>query len=193
MKVIGIGGSLRKNSNSEYYVRYTLDKLAAEGLETEYISLLDRTIKPCRGCYGCREAKKCTQEDDHFAPIFDKMYEADGIIVGSPVYYSSASPHLMALLDRAGFSSRFSGKFFSRKVGAPITVARRAGHNLAFAQLLMWYYINDMIIPGNTYWNVATAGSGGARDPEGDREAHDILDNFARNMAWLMKKIKPES
>lgn len=193
MKVIGIGGSLRKNSNSEYYVRYTLDRLAAEGMEAQYISLAGKAIKPCLGCYGCREAGKCTQGDDDFEYIFEKMYQSDGIIVGSPVYYSSAAPQLMALLDRAGFSSRFSGRFFSRKVGAPITVARRAGHNLAFAQLLMWYYINDMIIPGNTYWNVATAGAGGARDPENDREAHDILDNFARNMAWLMKKIKSES
>jgi len=192
MKVVGIGGSLRKNSNSQYYVCYVLDKLATEGMEVEYISLIDRNIKPCRGCYGCKEALKCTQDDD-FGPIFDKMYAADGIIVGSPVYYSSATPPIMALLDRVGFSSRFSGKFFSRKVGAPITVARRAGHNLAFAQLLMWYYINDMIIPGNTYWNVATAGAGGARDPENDKEAHDILDNFSKNMAWLMKKLKAES
>ncbi len=190
MKVIGIGGSLRKNSNSEYYVRYTLDRLTAEGMESEYVSLAGMVIKPCLGCYGCREAGKCIQENDGFGTVFEKMQRADGIIVGSPVYYSSAAPQLMALLDRAGFCSRFSGKFFSRKVGAPITVARRAGHNLAFAQLLMWYYINDMIIPGNTYWNVATAGAGGARDPESDGEAHGILDNFARNMAWLMRKIK---
>ncbi|MFZ5642729.1 MAG: flavodoxin family protein [Bacillota bacterium] len=189
MKVIGICGSLRKNGNTEYYLRYTLDRLSAEGIETEYISLINKNIKPCMGCYRCKDIQKCIQEDD-CAPIFEKMYEADGIIVGSPVYYSSVVPQLMALLDRAAFCLRQSGKYFTGKVGAPITVARRAGHNLAFAQLLMWYYINEMIIPGNIYWNVATAGAAGARDPENDKEAHDIMDHFAKNMAWVMKKIK---
>lgn len=191
VKVIGICGSLRRSGNTEYYLQYTLDKLSAEGMDVQYLSLIDKDIRPCRGCYRCKGNGKCIQEDDCISFI-EKMCEADGIIVGSPVYYSSATPQLMTLLERASFSLRLNGKYFTRKVGAPITVARRAGHNMAFAQLLMWYYINDIIIPGNTYWNVATAGTAGARDPQSDKEAHDILDSFAKNMAWVMKKIISE-
>lgn len=188
MQVLGIGSSLRTDSNSEYFVKYTLEKLSQEKIEVEYVSLHGKTILPCRGCYGCKVELKCTLAGDDFTEIYDKMQEADGIIVGSPVYYSSATPQLMAMLSRAGFCSRWSGKFFSRKVGAPITVARRAGHSFAFAQLLLWFFINDMIVPGSVYWNVGLAGAGGARDASDDTEGKQILDHFAKNMAWVLQK-----
>jgi multimeric flavodoxin WrbA len=95
----------------------------------------------------------------------------------------------MSLLDRAGYVSRQTKEFFSGKVGAPIVVARRAGHNFTLAQLLLWYFINDMIVVGSTYWNIAVAGSGGARDIKGDREGIDTVRHFADSMARLMKKI----
>jgi len=190
VKTIGISSSFRKDGNSEYYLKETLNFLEKEGIETEFVSLRGKTILPCRGCYGCFEAKECTQNGDDFAEIFAKMEEADGILVASPVYYSSATPQLMALLDRAGFCSRGKNSFFSGKVGAPITVARRAGHNFAFAQLLLWYFINDMIIPGSIYWNVCVAGAGGARNASEDTEGIQILQHFARNMAHVMKQLR---
>lgn len=190
MKVLGISSSLRKDGNSEWFLNKTLEFLESEGLETELISLRGKTILPCRGCYGCAEAKECVQKGDDFAEIFDKMHAADGILVSSPVYYASAVPQLMCLLDRAGFVGRMSGKYFSGKVGAPITVARRTGHTFAFAQLLLWYFINDMIIPGSTYWNVGMAGTKGARDAEEDIECIEILENFSKNMARVMKALK---
>lgn len=190
MKAIGISSSFRKDGNTEHFLRETLGFLEKEGLETELISLRGKTILPCRGCYGCFETQECTQKGDDFAEIFQKMEEADGIIVASPVYYSSAVPQLMALLDRAGFCSRGKGKFFSGKVGAPITVARRAGQNFAFAQLLLWYFIMDMIIPGSIYWNVGVAGAKGARNAEEDLEMIQILEHFAKNMAHVMKQMK---
>lgn len=190
MKVLGISSSYRKDSNSEWYLRETLKRLEAEGLETELVSLRGKTILPCRGCYGCRDSlSDCTIKGDDFKEFADKMWEADGILLASPVYYGSVVPQLMCLLDRVGFSGRWTNKFLSGKVGAPITVARRAGHNTAFSQLLMWFFINDMIVPGSTYWNVCVAGAGGARNAEEDLEGIQILEHFAHNMAVTMKAL----
>ncbi len=189
MKVLGIAGSNRSNGNTAFYVRHALERLEAEGFETEYISLAKKDINPCLGCYSCVEAKTCTQKGDDFHAIFDKMVAAEGLIVASPVYYSSVVPQLMALLDRAGFCRRWDGEFFSGKVGGPITVARRAGHNMAFAQLLLWYFINDIIVPGSSYWNVGLAGSGGGIDASEDEEGIKTIDHFCDNMARVMRAL----
>ncbi|MDI7261129.1 MAG: flavodoxin family protein [Thermodesulfobacteriota bacterium] len=189
MKAIGIAGSFRENSNTEFYVKKALETLQLREIETELITLRGKTIKPCTGCYDCVDLHRCTIEEDDFDEIFKKMKEADGIIVGSPVYFSSVVPQLMSLLDRAGFVALWSGRFFSRKVGGPITVARRAGHNLAFSQLLLWFFINGMIVPGSTYWNVGVAGARGARNAKEDEEGIQTMIQFAENMAWLMEKV----
>ena len=189
MKVIGIAGSLRPQSNTLQYVKKTLGRLEELDLETELISLEGKTIKPCRGCYGCVKAGRCTQEDDDFAGILEKMKAAEGIVLGSPVYLSSVVPQMMALLDRATFVALWNQRFFTGKVGGPITVARRAGHNMAFSQLLLWFFINGVTVPGSTYWNVGLAGTGGARDAEKDEEGMNTVVHFANNMAHVMKKI----
>jgi multimeric flavodoxin WrbA len=190
MKAIGIAGSFREKSNTEFYVNKALETLKDRKIETELISLREKTIKPCIGCYDCVNLHRCTIEKDDFDGIFKKMKEADGIVIGSPVYFSSVVPQLMSLLDRAGFVALWSGRFFSRKVGGPITVARRAGHNLAFSQLLLWFFINGMIVPGSTYWNIGVAGARGVRDAHKDEEGIQTVIQFAENMAWLMKKLK---
>ncbi len=189
MKVLGIAASPRKDGNTQFYTETTLDFLKEKGLSTELILLRDYEINSCQGCYYCMKNKKCSQKDDDFNFIYNKMRESQGIILGTPVYYSGVVPDLMALLDRAGFLGRATGEFFSGKVGGPITVARRAGHNFAFAQLLLWFNINDMIVPGSTYWNVGVAGAKGARDAEKDEEGISTLKHFADNMAFLLKKI----
>ncbi len=191
MKVIGIGGSLRAGSNTLHYVKTGLKVLKEEGIQTELISLRGKEIKPCTGCYDCVKKKKgvCTIKGDDFNDILAKMREAEGLILGSPVYLSSVVPQMMALLARATFVSYWSDKFFNGKVGGPITVARRAGHNVAFSQLLLWFFFNGLIVPGSTYWNVGMAGAGGARDAEKDAEGLQTVTNFAHNLAELMKKL----
>jgi len=189
MKIVGIAGSLRAQSNTLHYVKTGLEVLEQEGLETELISLRGKEIKPCTGCYDCVKKGYCTIKGDDFDEILAKMREAEGLILGSPVYLSSVVPQMMALLARATFVAYWNEKFFTGKVGGPITVARRAGHNLAFSQLLLWFFINGLIVPGSTYWNVGMAGAGGARDAEDDTEGIQIVSNFAKNMAGLMKKI----
>jgi len=189
MKIVGIAGSLRAQSNTLHYVKTGLEVLEQEGLETELISLRGKEIKPCTGCYDCVKKGYCTIKGDDFDEILAKMREAEGLILGSPVYLSSVVPQMMALLARATFVAYWNEKFFTGKVGGPITVARRAGHNLAFSQLLLWFFINGLIVPGSTYWNVGMAGAGGARDAEDDTEGIQIVSNFAKNMAGLMKRI----
>lgn len=190
LKVLGLSGSLRENSNTEYLVRYALSLFPEAEFETELVSLRELVIKPCRGCYGCLTAKKCVQEDDDFDFVYQKMVEADGLIIGTPVYFSSVHPQLMALLDRAGFVRLWSGEQFSGKVGGPITVARRTGHNTAFAQLLLWFFINDIIVPGSSYWTMAVAGSRGARDAVKDEEGLRHIAKFVKNMSKVMKALQ---
>jgi multimeric flavodoxin WrbA len=170
-------------------VKTALGILGGQGIETELISLQGKEIKPCTGCYDCTKKNCCTIEGDDFNEILEKIRTAEGLILGSPVYLSSVVPQMMALLGRATFVAYWNNKFLTGKVGGPITVARRAGHNLAFSQLLLWFFINGLIVPGSTYWNVATAGTGGARDAEKDAEAVQTVTNFAQNMAKLMKKL----
>jgi len=191
MKVIGIAGSLRAGSNTLHYVNTALEVLETEGINTELISLRGKEIKPCTGCYDCVKKEKgvCSIKGDDFDEIFAAMRETDGLILGSPVYLSSVVPQMMALLARATFVAYWSDKCFSGKVGGPITVARRAGHNVAFSQLLLWFFFNGLTVPGSTYWNVGMAGAGGARDAAEDTEGLQTVANFAHNLAGLMKKL----
>jgi multimeric flavodoxin WrbA len=191
MRAIAISGSPRKGGNTETLLRRCLDGLARRGVEGEFVTLRDKTIRPCRACGTCAKRRDgtCNTQDDDFHPVFNAMREADIIVVGSPVYFGSAAPELMALLDRAGYVSRQSGGFFSRKLGGAVAVARRAGHNFTFAQLLFWFMINDMIVPGSSYWNVALAREAGAVN--GDEEALATVDRFAENLAWLAERLGP--
>jgi multimeric flavodoxin WrbA len=191
LKVIGIAASLRAESNTMHYVKTALAALGEQGIQTQVVSLRGKEIKPCTGCYDCvhKHKGRCSITGDDFESIFSDMRQADGLILGSPVYLSSVVPQMMALLTRATFVSYWGGRFFSGKVGGPITVARRAGHNLAFSQLLLWFFFNGMIVPGSTYWNVGMAGTGGARDADKDEEGLQTVINFANNMAGLMKKL----
>ncbi|MFH1036048.1 MAG: flavodoxin family protein [Pseudomonadota bacterium] len=189
MKVLGITGSLRPQSNTMAYMQRCLAVLEEHGIEPELISLRGKTIKPCLGCYACVKDRRCAQDDDDFAEILAKMEAAQGIVLGSPVYLSSVVPQMMCLLSRATFVAHWNGKFLAGKVGGPITVARRAGHNMAFSQLLLWFFINGITVPGSTYWTVGMAGAGGAHDALEDSEGLTHVSNFAANLAGVMAKI----
>jgi multimeric flavodoxin WrbA len=189
MKALGISGSPRAGGNTDTLIHLALDVLADQGIDTEFVSLADRPIKPCTGCAGCKQAEevRCVQDDPAFEGMIERFMEADGILVGSPVYFGSATPQTMALLDRVGYVSRANDNFLRRKVGAPIVVARRAGQNFTFAQLNYFFLISEMIVPGSTYWNVAFGMQKG--DVTGDQEGVDTVRRLAENMAWLMKKL----
>ena len=188
MKAIGIVGSPRIG-NTTFLVKEALGILQGNGIDTELIHLKGKEIRPCDGCLSCKKTLNCVIQGDDFGPVFQKMKEADGIILRSPVYFGSATPQLISLLDRAAYVQRNRGEFFSGKVGGPIVVARRAGHNFTLAQLLLWYFVNDMLVVGSTYWNIAMAGSGGKHDIEEDQEGIDTVRHFARSMSKVMQKM----
>jgi multimeric flavodoxin WrbA len=188
MKVLGISGSPRRKGNTAILIQTALDILAEEGLETEFLSVADHPVKPCTACRGCfaLDEPRCIQKDPAFDGIIEKFAAADGILIGSPVYFGSATPQIMALLDRVGYVARRHPKLLRRKAGAAIVVARRAGQNFTFAQLNYFFLISEMIVPGSTYWNVAFGKEVG--EVEGDTEGMDTIKTLARNMAWLIKK-----
>jgi multimeric flavodoxin WrbA len=183
MKVVGIVGSPRLGGNTETLTRIALEEIGKRGLETELITLAGKKIQPCDGCKSCVKTGKCHFKDD-FDAIFAKVKEADGVILATPVYYGAATPQITALISRF-YSTR--GKPLKRKVGGPIVVARRAGKNFTFAQLMFFFMIHEMIVPGSTYWNVAFGRGKG--EVEKDEEGVGIIKNFARNVAWLIKKL----
>ena len=117
------------------------------------------------------------------------MLAAEGIVLSSPVYVSSITAPLMSLLQRSAFVAHWGGKMLTGKVGGPITVAQRAGQNMALSQMLMWYFFNGMTVPGSIYWNICVAGTRGARDPEKDEIGIQTLKAFGKNMSGVMKKI----
>lgn len=188
MKTIAICGSQRENGNTEYFMRVTLAELEQKGIETEFVSLRGKSILPCKGCYQCLTAGQCTMEDD-FAEVFDKMKQADGILIGSPVYVARPTSLISALLERATFSGRAAGQPLAGKVGGPVTVARRTGQAFASAELLLWFFINDIVVPGSMYWNVGVAGARGAHDAENDAEGVEIMKRFAVNMERVMRAL----
>jgi len=188
VKAIAIVGSPRKNGNTEILTKHTLQAIAEEGLETELIRLAGLDIRPCNACMVCRgeEPQPCPIDDD-LLPIYNKMKESEAIILASPVYFGSATALLKAFIERTGYIA-FKTRPFAGKVGGPLVVARRTGKLFTFAELMFWFHIMGMIMPGSTYWNVAFGLEKGG--VEEDEEGMVTAWNFGKNAAFLVKKLK---
>jgi len=190
MKVLAICGSPRLNGNTQKLLEIACKQIESKGIDTELVLLHGKTIKPCVACRKCKERKDmtCTIKDDDFHPIFNKILDADALIVGSPVYFGSATSQTTSLLHRVGYVSRGNDNPLKGKVGGPIVVARRAGQNFTYAQLLFFFTINNMIVPGSTYWNIAFGRDKG--EVLSDEEGLRTINNFADNVANLLIKLK---
>jgi len=187
IRILGIVGSPRVGGNTERLVAEALKAAGEDGAETELLGLADREVKPCDACRSCRKTGECRVKDD-FRSIFDKMIQADGIILASPVYFGSATPQIKTVIDRAGYLSVAKGRVFENKVGGAMVVARRAGQNFTLAQLMFFFLHQGMIVPGSTYWNIAFGREKGevAKDEEGLQTAR----NFGKKMVWLIRRVK---
>lgn len=151
------------------------------------MSLAGLDIRPCNACMACRkEEEQCTIDDDVW-PVYLKMKEADALILATPVYYSSVTGLMTSFKERVGFIAG-PKKPFKGKVGGPLVVARRAGTNFAHAELMLWFHIMEIIMPGSTYWNIAYGREKG--EVERDEEGMKTAWNFGKNVAWLVKKLK---
>lgn len=185
--VVGVSGSPREGGNTETLLRHTLGVCESEGLLTEFITLRGKRIEPCRACRSCRETRECAIEDD-LPPIFARLEAADGIILAAPVYFSGVAGQMKCFIDRVGYLALGKGHVLERKVGGPLVVARRAGHNFTLAEMMFFFLINGMIVPGSSYWNIAFGRDRG--DVSEDEEGLRTAANFARNLAWTLKKLK---
>jgi multimeric flavodoxin WrbA len=163
--------------------------LEQEGIETELIQLAGQQIRGCSACGVCGKVKnrQCKIVDDNVNLYIEKMAQSDGIILGSPTYFSMMTPEMKALIDRAGFVARANDEMFKRKVGAAVVAVRRAGGIPTFDAINHFFLINQMIVPGSSYWNIGIGLNKG--DVEKDEEGIETMDYLGINMAWLLKKI----
>lgn len=185
-KVILLSGSPRAEGNTAQVLHECLKVIESREVQAEVISLAGRKIQSCIACGKCAELKRCTI-DDGLNEIMDKIRQAQGFIVGAPVYFGTARGDLMSALQRIGKVSRSTDNFLSWKVGGPIAVARRGGHTASVQEMLMFYLINDMIVPGSTYWNILFGSQPG--EVWQDEEGIKTIRRFAENVANLIKKI----
>ncbi|EKQ55710.1 MAG: multimeric flavodoxin WrbA [Methanobacterium sp. Maddingley MBC34] len=186
-KVLMLCASPRKESNTMKVLEECAKTIGQNGLKTEIISLRQKKIRSCIACGKCSELHQCALKDG-LNDIIEKLKDADGFIIGSPVYFGTARGELMSALQRIGMVSMSSGNFLSWKVGGPIAVARRGGHTATIQEMLMFFFINDMIVPGSTYWNMVFAHQPG--EAEEDTEGMETAIRFADNVAKLILKIK---
>jgi multimeric flavodoxin WrbA len=191
MRVTAFNGSGRKDGNTCLLLKTVLDELKEEGIETELVQMAEQDpIQGCIACYKCMERKnmKCAIETDPFNQYFEKISKADGLLLGSPVYFSDVTAGMKALMERTGLVARANGNLLRRKVGAGVVAVRRAGSNHTLASLNYLFLISEMIIPGSSYWNMALGRKPG--DVLEDAEGIQTMRNLGKNMAWLLKKIQ---
>lgn len=190
MKVIGINGSARRDGNTALMIRRVFEELEKEGIGTEMIQLAGHRIRGCTACGKCtrNRDRKCVIDDDILNEIIGKMADADGIILGSPVYFSNVTPEMKALIDRVGRVARANDYLLQRKVGAAVTAVRRGGALSAFNAMNALFLIEKMIVPGSSYWNLGIGKDPG--DVEKDIEGMENMEDLGRNMAWLIKKLE---
>lgn len=183
-KVILLNGSPHKEGTTNRALTEVARTLEEEGIEAEIIHVGHLNVRGCSGCYACGKLKKCVH-DDIVNEIAEKFKEADGLILGSPVFYASPNGAFLALLDRLFYSSRFDK---TMKVGASVVAARRGGCTASFDVLNKYFTISDMPIVSARYWNQVHGNS--AEDAECDLEGLHTMRGLARNMAFLIKCIK---
>lgn len=183
MKVLMLNGSPRKNGNTSIALNEVKNILEQEGIEVETIQVGNMEIKGCKGCLYCKEHGKCVM-NDVVNEIASKLEEADGLVVGSPVYYASANGTLVCLLDRLFYSSKCNK---TMKVGASVAVARRGGCSATFDELNKYFTISGMPIVSSQYWNSVHGRAPG--DATKDEEGLQTMRTLGRNMAFLIKSI----
>lgn len=189
MKVIAFNGSPRKNGNTNRALQVVLEELAKEGIETELVQMGSEDIAPCQACGVCGQKKdrRCKRKDDKVNEWVEKIAAADGIVIGSPVYFGSMTAQTKAFIDRVGYVNRANGDLFRRKVGASVAVNRRAGALATFQEMNNFFLIGQMIVVGSSYWNVATALRPG--EIENDEEGMITMRDLGRNVAWVLKRL----
>ncbi len=187
MKVVGINGSARKGGNTATIIGKVFNELNKDGVETELIQLADYEIQPCRGCFACKDRGNCVFANDGFAEIFNRMVEADGIILGSPVYSADVSAKMKAFLERDGVVVATNPGLLRHKVGASVAAVRRGGGMTTVDTMNHFMLNKEMIVVGSTYWNMVYGKTVG--EVLNDEEGMANMRNLGENMRFILKRI----
>ena len=189
MKVVALNGSARKDGNTAVLINVVFEELKKEGIETELIQMAGKNIQGCLACYKCFKNKdrRCSVDKDILNDIMARMEKAEGILLGSPTYFSDVTSGMRAFIERCGFVARANDYMFKGKVGAAVVAVRRAGSIQAFTSMNLFLHYMQMFMPGSSYWNI-----GIGRDPGDvmkDEEGIQTMKTLGQNMAWLLKKL----
>ena len=185
MKVILVNGSPNKDGCTYTALMEVASALEANGVETEIFQIGTEPQRGCLGCGKCHELKKCVFDGDMCNELAEKMKAADGVVIGSPVYYAGPNGALCALLDRVFFSSSSN---FKHKPAACVVVCRRGGASSAFDRLNKYFTISQMPVVSSQYWNAVHGFT--PDDVRLDLEGLQIMRTLGKNMAWMIKNIK---
>lgn len=186
MKVVAINGSPNKEGNTNLAIQSVCEQLRTEGIEAEIVHLGNKCIRGCTACNTCAKTLdgKCAISDES-NEVIRKMAEADGFILGSPVYFAGMTGTMKSFLDRAFKVAGVNGGLFRHKVGACVVADRRAGGVTALDQMNHYIAYAEMFAPGSNYWNVAFGRAPG--EVEQDVEGMQTMRVLGKNMAWLLK------
>ena len=190
MKVAAFNSSPRRDGNTAILLRHVLAELEAEGIETELVQLAGKRICGCTACLKCAETldNRCHGvKDDGVNECIATMLAADGILLGTPVYFGDANATMRGLIERAGYATRKNGNPLARKVGAAVIAVRRGGAMHAFDSVNHFFQIAEMVVVGSTYWNFGIGAEIGA--VESDLEGVQTMRDLGRNMAWVLGKL----
>ncbi|MFA9397296.1 MAG: flavodoxin family protein [Clostridiaceae bacterium] len=189
MKVVAFNGSPKKEGNTFQGIKIVAEELEKEGIEVEIIHVGNKNIRGCLACNGCVRNKdeKCVIDDEVNGWI-QKMKNADGIILGSPVHYSAIGGTMKSFLDRAFYVAGGNNSMLRHKVGASVVAVRRSGGIPTFEQLNHYINYSEMLMPTSNYWNVIHGTKPG--DAKLDEEGKQIMRVLGKNMAWLMKLVE---
>lgn len=190
MRVVAFNGSPRKGGNTEYLLKEVLSALTEEGIRTELVQVGGKKVHGCKACGKCfvNQDRRCVFDDDIVNRCIGKMVASDGIIIGSPTYFADVSTETKALIDRAGFVVMANGGLLSRKAGAAVVAARRAGAVHVFDSINHFFGISGMYTVGSSYWNIGLGMNPG--DVLKDEEGIGTMRTLGANMAFLLKKLE---
>ena len=184
MKVLLLNGSPKADRTTYTALNEVAKALNEESVETEIIHVCAKPVGGCIDCRSCKKTGKCVF-NDIVNEVAAKFKDADGIVIGSPVYYGSANGNLISFLDRLFFSSGFDK---TMKVGASVVTARRAGTTATFDELNKYFTISGMPVASSLYWNNVHGGLE-AEDTQKDAQGMQVMRTLGRNMAFLIKSI----
>ncbi|MHA2008554.1 MAG: flavodoxin family protein [Promethearchaeota archaeon] len=192
MKVVVFNGSPRDKGNTHFCLDIVMNELKSAGIDVEYIWMGMDKIQGCISCYRCAQNRdnECAVKTDKLNEHLAKMLEADGIILGAPTYFADTPTRMKALIERAGLVSKVNGDLLKHKVGASVVSVRRAGATHVFSSMNYFFLINEMFVPGSSYWNLGVNPNVmSAADMDKDTEGKQTFMNLGKNFAFLLQKV----